>query len=318
MNATADNQYADLFWSLRGGGNSFAIVTNFEMKTIDAPGVTVGNVHYNGGDLRDQFLQSILDYAHNGQLNDPKSTLTPTVSRMPGSDELSFSAMLFHNGNDTNPAALANFTGTTEASLPVNETTFSYKTMKGWADEADVGFEATVGMKFRFHIVATTANMEAMAAVYDTFFDETATQLANVTGAMVTLAMMPISELYITANRGDSQMGDPMGIDASKAPYVWMEQLWLYANDADTPYINTVMADVNAKIDAALATVGDVVSPYLYLNDADGDQDVFAGYGQDNVRIMQAIRSKYDPGNVYTDQMPGGFKVAKCNADQRQ
>lgn len=40
--AKADNEYSDLFWALRGGGNSFALVTNFELKTLPVPKVTVG------------------------------------------------------------------------------------------------------------------------------------------------------------------------------------------------------------------------------------------------------------------------------------
>lgn len=313
VNATADNEFEDLYWSLRGGGNSFAIVTNFEMKTYDVPGVTIGQVTYTGSDLRDQFLQNIFDYAHGGSKDDPKSTLTPTVSRYPGSKELAYKAMLFHNGNDTNPPALANFTGNTEASLPVNESSFAHRTMKVWADEADQGFASTVGINFRFHIVSIVADLEAMGVVFDTFFEETATRLSNVSSAMVTLAMMPISEQYIVANRGDGISGDPMGIDASRAPYIWVEEMWLYANAADTPYIDSVMATVNDKIDANLAQLGDVRSPYLYLNDADRDQGVFEGYNVDNVRKMQDVRRKYDPTNVYTDLMPGGFKVAKCD-----
>lgn len=48
---------------------------------------------------------------------------------------------------------------------------------------------------------------------------------------------------------------------------------------------------------------------YLYLNDADADQDAFEAYGKESVDRLKEIRDKYDPSKVYTDLMPGGFKV---------
>lgn len=288
-------------------------MTNFELKTLDVPGVTVGQVDYTGNDLRDQFLQAVYNFAHNG-MQDPKATVTPMISQYAGSSELSYSAMVFYNDNNTNPSALVNFTGTTESSLPVNSSTFSYRNMKSWSDEIDTGFNQTHGLYVRFYVIPILADLDAMGVVVDTFFDETATLLSNVTGGVVTLAVMPISETYILANRGNSTAGDPMGIDASKAPFVWVEQSWLYVLGSDTAYMESVMATVNDKIDENLAQLGDGVrTPYLYLNDADKGQPVFEGYNQDNVAKLQEIRNKYDPSNIYTDQMPGGFKVAHVN-----
>ena len=35
--AKADNEHADLWWALQGGGNSFAIVTRFDLQTFYDP-----------------------------------------------------------------------------------------------------------------------------------------------------------------------------------------------------------------------------------------------------------------------------------------
>lgn len=47
-----------------------------------------------------------------------------------------------------------------------------------------------------------------MSVVFDTFFGETSGRLSNVSGAMITLAIMPNSKIFITANRGTDQMPD--------------------------------------------------------------------------------------------------------------
>ena len=55
---------------------------------------------------------------------------------------------------------------------------------------------------------------------------------------------------------------------------------------------------------------------YIYLNDADKGQKVFESYGDESVARLKEIRAKYDPARVFTDLMPGGFKVehAACNS----
>lgn len=49
--------------------------------------------------------------------------------------------------------------------------------------------------------------------------------------------------------------------------------------------------------------------PYLYMNYASEDQDVFAGYGEKNRRKLRHIQKKYDPGDVFQRLQAGYFKV---------
>lgn len=285
-------------------------MTNFELKTLDVPAVTIGQVAYNGSDLRDQFLQSVYDFAHYGSA-DQKATITPQVNWNPtgfGSNDLVYESMVFYGAEDTDPAALANFTGSAETSLPVATSTFAYRSMSNWSAETDLNFaEQTHGVFFRFSVVSITADLDAMGLVFDTFFAQVESLMANVTNGGATLAVMPITEAFIANNRGGNESADPMGIDASKAPYIWLEEAFQYTEAADTEYIDTVITTVRAAIEAVLPA--DVVAPYIYLNDADKDQPVFEGYASENVQRLKEIRAKYDPAGTYTTQMPGGFKV---------
>ncbi|KAJ9142404.1 FAD binding domain-containing protein [Pleurostoma richardsiae] len=285
VRATASNEYSGLFWALRGGGNSFAIVTEFELKNIEAPAVTVGQASYGTG-LRDEYIDSVFGFAFDGVL-DRKAAIVPMATWTASlGDEPVYASMLFYNGNITTPLALANFTGP-EALLKPSTSTFACRTMANWSNETKAGFDQVHGMQFRFHILSILASKEAMGIIHDTFFTVALQRLSNVTDALGTLVMMPISESYITSTRGDDRAGDPMGIDATKAPYVW----------------------VNEVINEKLAPL-DVVSPYLYLNDADKGQLVFEGYAPENVARLKRIRAKYDPTSIYTNQMSGGFKIA--------
>ncbi|KAF9461956.1 hypothetical protein BDZ94DRAFT_1166826 [Collybia nuda] len=50
-------------------------------------------------------------------------------------------------------------------------------------------------------------------------------------------------------------------------------------------------------------------APWLYLNYALPDQDVYGSFGAANARRLRSIRDKYDPNHVLRKLWPGGFKL---------
>ena len=88
-----------------------------------------------------------------------------------------------------------------------------------------------------------------------------------------------------------------------------MVETFSWTDPADDAMINGFAAQVTDAIDAQLQAAGQAAQ-YLYMNDAGLGQDVFQNYGGNNLAKLQSIRAKYDPGEVYTSLMPGGWKVA--------
>jgi hypothetical protein len=72
---TPDNEYSDLFWALRGGSISFALVTNFELKTIRAPKVTIGMASYGSG-VAEKFIDAVQSFTMEGS-KAPKAAKIP-------------------------------------------------------------------------------------------------------------------------------------------------------------------------------------------------------------------------------------------------
>lgn len=304
VTATASNKYADLFWALRGGGNSFAIITSMELKTVSAPVVTVGRAVYGEGQ-RDNFLDTIYHYAVDGSL-DKKSAVIPNIFWSGEAPEmLTYMSYLFYNGNNTRPSALSNFTS---AHMPTDLTDFQPRTMGQWATATEVGWEQLHGRHSRFYVLAFRANREAMNIVHDTFFELAVKHLTDVPGIGATLTFMPISKSSITANRGGGPASDPMGIDESQGPFIWVEESLGFQRAEDEDIATRFYEAVDKEIASRLAPLN-VSTPYLYLNDAGKEQPVFEGYDPANLRRLGEIRHKYDPDRIYTDQMPGGFKV---------
>lgn len=300
---TADNEYEDLFWALRGGGNSYCLVTNFNLKLLEVPAFYAG-VRTWSIDQADLFLDAVYNMAVDPD-PDVKGALTPVANWGSGQNK-SFMSELFYNGDDSSPAFFANFSA---PSMP--PVTDSYGPVAGMGAAATLMAEGTDQIKgFRegWWFLTIKADRQALQLVYDTYMDFCETYFADVEIWITGLALNIMSKNFITAgieNGGE----DPMGLDPADGPFIMIEEslTWYYESDDDT--MQAFYHAFNANITAQLEPLG-VLTDFIYLNDANGDQDVFAGYPLENVRKLQSIREKYDPNRVYTDLMPGGWKVA--------
>lgn len=103
----------DLFWALKGGGNNFAIVTRFDMKTIPITAAFTGITAW-AGDVFPQYIKAIADFiTPGGGIDDPLTQINPTVAITPPNGTLQALNIPFVAGNTQNPASLANFTAIT-------------------------------------------------------------------------------------------------------------------------------------------------------------------------------------------------------------
>ncbi|KAH8660740.1 hypothetical protein BGZ60DRAFT_381647 [Tricladium varicosporioides] len=308
VQATAENEYSDLYWALQGGGNSFCLLTRFELRTIDSPSIGLANPSYGyGSEIKDQFMTAIHNYVINGS-SDPKAAIIPVARYAAGFPSPRYDATLFYNGvNTSTPAILSDFQG---GALPKgNDTSLSSITMAQFSQAVLPAFQEggeSHGLNQRFHVMSTVATREAIEIVHDTFFDAVdARNLTSLSDFFVGLAWNSITTNFISAS--NSGEGCPQGV--AEEPVFWVEEAITWGDSADDAAIEEFVQSVNANITSQLEAVN-ATSSYIYLNDADLDQPVFAGYPAENVQRLKEIRAKYDPGMIYTNLMPGGFKVA--------
>lgn len=312
--ARADNEYSDLFWALRGGGNSFAIVTNFEMTTIEAPTVMIGLASYvNNERVADAFIDAVHDYTVSGS-KDYKSATIPTVEFIAPIGTTFYTSFVFYNGDNESPAALHKFLGkeghniTTERKLTTMTNSFQRRSMYQWTKELDPTFPLLKGDRQRFYVLNIhAANREAIATVHDTFMEFAKSKLPPGVLAAA-LAFPAVGEKYIQASTVNG--GDPMSLDPAGAPYIWVEESITAPGTVKDEDLDQFYDKVNAEITKRLKEKNIAIPKFVYINDANPGQDAFATYPRENLQRLKSVRAKYDPERVYTDLMPGGWKVA--------
>lgn len=70
-----------------------------------------------------------------------------------------------------------------------------------------------------------------------------------------------------------------------------------------------VQAWIQAVKDFASTIEGGLL-PWIHLNYADKSQAVLQSYGEENVRQIREVATKYDPDQVFQKLCPGGFKIS--------
>ena len=328
---SSTNAFADLFWALRGGGNSFALVTDLELKTYDVPVVTVGITAHDNSTTSSRYYNTLADFVLHGQSSDEKASVIPVVNS--GKTALhagavSYTTYRFWGGNTSDtfdsgsPPSLSYFE---EPALGVTSDTFAPKTMHGWSEETAPSFSRTKGLRQRFYTPVTlriTGKAEIVSALeilQSTYFGAVFSALSELDLWFTGMSPFPVSERFLAASAGKKNSinglripkGDPMGITPENL--IVVELSLSYSNNASyEPIVTDFLHGIGEKIRAALCENGfeHMISPWIYLNDADKGQDVFGGYPTKNVQDLQQIRAKYDPERIFTDLMPGGWKVA--------
>lgn len=94
---------------------------------------------------------------------------------------------------------------------------------------------------------------------------------------------------------------------------VQLTMTWSNAEDDDT--VEMAAMDLIANIQQDVGKLG-ALDPFIYINYAAPWQKPMAGYGEASVDRLLKVQRQYDPQRVFTDLVPGGFKLPKRLADE--
>ncbi|KAI0101447.1 FAD-binding domain-containing protein [Hypoxylon sp. NC0597] len=299
ITATADeNQHADLFRALKGGGNNFGVVTSFTMRTIPCSHVWGGKVIAPNEAIPDvvRICSSIPETISKF----PDANVVMVIAYVPERDEIVASGALVQTqGVADDPGmqelmALPKIMDTTKIST-IYDLTFEFLLPHNYYNSW-----FTISVKNDERIIAKAVDAHQNLV-------EELKSFATEADFRTQCILQPLPTFI--AEHSAATGGNIMGIERHQSNGV----IFLLSAMMKTPEQEAfahprVKAGIEAVKEFA-ATIEGGNLPWIYMNYADKTQDVLGGYGIDNVRRMKDVATKYDPHQVFQKLCPGGWKI---------
>jgi hypothetical protein len=217
VEATQTNQYADLFWALRGGNNNFGVVTRFDVRTFPATSAYVASVLWNlggGGNASDGFFKALSDYvAPGGGVDNPRAG----IAAQPSTGLYLSQITAFELGNDTAGAPFANFSALQNPILAAA----GGVVYDSWTEVLDlVSAQQGADDAYRrfFWTFSFAPDKRAISIANRTVFDKVFAELTAVEGAVVSINMQPISGAMLRAS--SARGGNALDIDPATGTFI--------------------------------------------------------------------------------------------------
>jgi hypothetical protein len=302
----SEDSHTDLFHSLKGGGNNFAIVTSYTLQTYRQGDVWGGNLAFLRTSKTDQkLLQAVRDFTEYN--DDDKAAVIVTAER--GNIDLidSWILFLFYDGPEAPAHIFKNFTDIG----PVLNTckTQSYSKLIGGSNWVIVPAS---------HVLMGTETMPIPSAedaprVFDelhSFWRQVSSTVLLVPGIIASIAYQPFPKRIALAARSRGYDLIDAEPDANKLIIeINYSFLPITSYDAMSDVLATTYTGYREKIQAWQADgtlPSDVYLP-LFMNYANQRQDYWARLKPESRALAHDTAEEYDPNGLFRERT-GGWK----------
>lgn len=200
-----------MFWALKGSGNSFGIVTRFDLLTYSSPAICAGITEISSTE-KDNFLSAVANFGQFGDA-DPKAAVIPSIFMLGSLNLTVYTSALFYDGTNCSQLSLTNFTA-----IPSIMNTYGLTNLSSYVKGTDALIAD--GTRQAFRVMSSFATAEALQIVHDTFIEMVTAKIWNVTGLQVSVAFQPVSKNFI--QQGIDKGGNPQRVAVESAPYFCM------------------------------------------------------------------------------------------------
>ncbi|KAN0094203.1 FAD-binding domain containing protein [Hyaloscypha variabilis] len=332
----------DLYWAFRGGGNNFGIVTNFDLATYPLTQAWGGYNFFLLSDMSSRLstlnlpppapftlttkLLSLLGNLINDiacklgycttisdWLNAYLSTLEKeqydldaqligALAYVPKLDIWTALANNIHTKPTINPPVFSAFRKLPHVYSSNRLANFSafHKELNDWNEG---GFRQIWGA------LTIKPSFPLMQELLSIFLEESNSikHIKDIIPSTVFQAITADEISHMSSNGGNC-----LGLLPSDAPLIISSFTIGYSGTPggrEDEVVSAVGRRVRERWERVAKEMG-LWHPYVYINYADVEQDVFAGYGEENREKLRQIQRKWDPEGVFGERLqPGGFKV---------
>ncbi|KAK2042422.1 FAD-binding domain-containing protein [Colletotrichum somersetense] len=299
--------HPDLYRALRGGGNSFGVVTRFDLDLF-VQGPLWGGLHVWPLllSVTSALADAFVEFAHDAPA-DPNVSLFAGLGYMQGG--FAWAVGQYDALGREEPPIFAAFRDDVETyGAAKMVSTARLTSLSDLADELNQSEPA--GMRSRFTTATFKADKELLQLMAGYFVEQVDKALEDGLRDDERFApMLGIQPLTRNILRAQTKRGgNVMGLDEEGGPLVVCSFGWEWSHESDD---EIVLAGIKAVLEKSVAAAKErgLYHPFKYMNYAAEDQDPIAGYGADNVAFLKKVKKKYDAEGLFTELVPGWFKV---------
>ncbi|EZF78735.1 hypothetical protein H105_00196 [Trichophyton soudanense CBS 452.61] len=282
----------ELWWALKGSGTNYGIVTRYDVKTVPNSKVWFEAPLYSPEQSK-LLPEAIRKYAAAAE-NDPHAAIIMYITPQSG-----LVGMVY--GKPTpRPDVYKSFYDIPATQNYINSTTGT------WADmyNAFTGVPPAAKRK----MIATIAckwDAKVLEESFATYLDISA-RVADEFGAVLSYSSQPITTAAV--KYGSENGGNPMGLE--EISQNWFVSTIEYADSAHDEAALKAIQALGESVKRAAVSRGAHLS-FLFMNDANYEQDVLSSYGPNNLARLRAMSRKYDPLQVFQSLQNDGFLLSK-------
>lgn len=299
------DNYPDIFKVLKGGGNNFAVVTNYRLQAHPQGDVWGGNLVYLRTPAKDKkLLKAVRDFTEYN--TDPKAAVIVTAERGNLNVVDSWILFLFYDGPSPPKGLFANFTDVN----PLLDTT----RRRTYADL--IGLSNWVVLKGEVVQIATETIPLPSAANEEKVFEGIHAHWRNITdtkllepGIVASIAWQPFPKAIAREARKRSPDLIDADDDVDKI-IIEMNYAFLLLPNYDA-MANTMEATYSGVRNRVTAWQADGTLPQTYLpvfmNYGFYRQDYWGRLKPESRRLAKAVSQQIDPNGFFRDRT-GGWK----------
>jgi hypothetical protein len=307
--ATKDNHFKILFKALKGGGQSLGIVTRFDLKVYSLPTGWggVNNVVLSDPAVQSRLLDAISTYHLTGQHDVDSGVIFEFLKYPSMSLDIGTVDLFYSKPVTSTPKVFEEFVAI-PGTPDLGGGNFGPTTLdKFIADSFSMKGGGEGEARNIFRTTTIRARKEAFYEIHRLFEAEfKPLSDEQVPDLSIALVFQPISKTFIEA--GQRAGGNMMNLKAEGAPYSIVATSVSWSSPTDDDKVRNTNIRLFKKIEDYAKKVG-IHERFMFMNDADGDQDVISGYGQVSKNYLKRVQKVYDPERVFTRLMPGGWKI---------
>ncbi|KIW15121.1 hypothetical protein PV08_07908 [Exophiala spinifera] len=292
--------HPDLFFALRGAGTNFGVVTRFQFVAFEQTQIWGGVKQYFGEDqvvtLLDKFCH---DQALDSEVADIYAEAFVIVAYVQPLQKYITTAVLSHGATTDNPPVFEGF----NRLQPFQSST----KVRSVADLCiELNANNPHGLRSKVLNFSVTGDAEILLKVISIYREALIQHKDKVKNFVPALLIQPLLPRMLPDDEGSHTLG----VSKKDGPLYIICLLWSWTEVCDDELAIQIAYDIRDKAKAAASSAGRL-HRYVYLNYADSDQDVFASYGESNLKTLLEVSKKYDPNQIFTRLRPGYIKVAR-------